>query len=147
MKKVIYRSGVAGAVLVAASLALAPAATAAPVATVAKVSQPAPRATIGDGVWAPSHDEALAIIPLCQPLKLLSWLNANFTDHGKDIAKYLTENPAALAKALLSLNPAEALKLLLKDFLQIPVYAINDTTFHIPATLGDILSFCASARS
>lgn len=145
MKKVIYRTGIAGAVLVAASLAIAPAATAAPAASA--VGQSTPRAVIGDGVWAPSHDEALAIIPLCQPFKLLSWLNANFTDHGKDIAKYLSENPAALAKALLSLNPAEALKLLLKDFVQIPVYAINDTTFHIPATLGDILSFCASARS
>ncbi|NYE95704.1 hypothetical protein FHU41_001954 [Psychromicrobium silvestre] len=148
MKKTIYKAGAVGALFVAASLAIAPAATAAPVTTSSSPTQVAPRAATGDGVWAPSHDEALAIIPLCQPLNLLNWLNQNFTDHGNDIAKFITANLASITGLLNgSSDPYAVLRLLLQDVLQVPVYAVNDTNFHIPATVGDILSFCESARS
>ena len=101
---------------------------------------------IGDGVWTPSHDEALAIIPLCKgPAATLDWLNKNFTDHGRDIGLFL-KTQAALLKLVAQGNSWALFQFVLTPVLQVPIYAINDTTFHVPATLKDILSFCASSR-
>ncbi|WP_392507240.1 hypothetical protein ACF3NT_08960 [Naumannella halotolerans] len=102
----------------------------------------------GDGEWAPSHDEELAIIPICAgPVGFLKWLIPNFADHGRDLSKFVEGNFELLVAILNgSAQPWRVLELILKPFLQIPVYAVNDTLFHIPATLRDILGFCASVR-
>lgn len=103
----------------------------------------------GDGEWAPSHDEELALIPVCSgPIAFLQWLGPNLADHGADFAKFITDN-FNLLRAIVNggAQPWRILELVLKPFVQVPVYAINDTLFHIPPTLGDILSFCSSARS
>ncbi|WP_031468929.1 hypothetical protein [Sciscionella sediminilitoris] len=114
----------------------------------AREQKTATRAAIGDGVWSPSHDESIAIIPLCRPLDLVDWLIKNFSDHGRDIAKFLGDNFNTIVHVVtVSLNPFELIEKLFKDVLQIVVYAVNDTKFHVPATVGDILSFCKSARS
>ncbi|YAL83193.1 hypothetical protein ACMYYO_14915 [Dermacoccaceae bacterium W4C1] len=70
--------------------------------------------TIGDGTTAPTHDSGTAVIPLCNPISAIKWLNVNFTDHGRDIANY---------------------KFTLRTPLDVFQYAGADTLFHIPATL------------
>lgn len=145
MNTVLRRAS--AAVLGITALAATASITTVPAATAAPTSVLVGQDVIGDGVWAPSHDEALAIIPLCQPLKLISWLDANFSDHGEDIGNFLATRLPALFAAAFSLNPWAAFQAILEPIAQLPVYAINDTTFHVPATLGDILSFCASARA
>lgn len=152
MQRKLARGGALIAAVLSISLLAGPAASAASVSTDSAVSQSSqmrPKGTIGDGVWSPSHDESIAIIPVCQgPLAFIGWLNENFTDHGNDIAKFLRDNTAELIRlATTSPDPMAALKLALKPFLEIPIYAINDTKFHVPATLNDILHFCQSARS
>lgn len=108
-----------------------------------------PSAVTGDGVWAPSHDEALALIPVCSgPLATLDWLVANFTDHGRDIRLAIVTNVTALRQILtFSANPYGLLRLAFQDILQAPVYAVNDTVFHQRATVSDILNYCASTRN
>ncbi|MBE1874208.1 hypothetical protein [Myceligenerans pegani] len=103
----------------------------------------------GDGTWSPSHDEETAIIPICSgPTATLDWLFVNFSDHGTDLGQFLTENADHIVQIVtLSSDPYETLQYLLTPFLQVPVYAINDTVFHQEATLGDILAFCESARA
>lgn len=103
----------------------------------------------GDGLWSPSHDEELAIIPICSgPGATLDWLVANFSDHGSDLGLYLRTHGARIGQLVAgSADPEQTLQYLMEPVLQILVYAINDTRFHIPPTLGDILSLCASARS
>lgn len=145
MKNTTRTSALASVVL-AAGLVAVPAAQAAPVAAPAAVTVQTKK--IGDGTWVPSHDEKLAIIPICGgPVAVLDWLNKNFTDHGNDLGKFLKSN-GTFIKRLVSgaSNPYEVLRFILMPFLQVPVYAVNDTVFHIPATLGDILSFCSSNR-
>lgn len=141
---VLAASTLAGGALVLGSAGLAPAADAAP-APATGFSNGAP----GDGVWAPSHEEELAIIPICGgPFALLDWLVKNFSDHGSDIGTYLEVNGDHLRQAITnSSDPYKTLEWALQPFLQIIVYAVNDTVFHIPATLGDILTFCSSLRS
>lgn len=83
------------------------------VAGAALVSAPAANANpIGDGVTAPSHDPGLAVIPVCN---LPGWLQANFADHGNDIANY-------------RLSPWSGYHIF--------SYALRDTLFHIPATIA-----------
>ena len=145
MKKTLARACVLGTTTAVMSLTVtAPAATASPARVTTQVST----ATIGDGVWSPSHDESIALIPVCQgPLATLKWLGENFGDHGTDIGRFLAMNWTRLvAIATFSVDPYIALQYVLQPFLQLPVYAVNDTLFHIPPTLGDILTFCGSAR-
>lgn len=106
------------------------------------------QSTTGDGVWAPSHDEALALIPVCSgPSATLDWLLANFTDHGRDIRLAIVTNVTALRQLLtFSADPYALLRLAFQDVLQAPVYAINDTIFHQTVTVADILNYCASTR-
>lgn len=103
----------------------------------------------GDGTWSPSHDEATAIIPVCSgPSATLDWLFVNFSDHGDDLGTFLTTNSDHIIAVVTgSADPYQTLQYLLTPFLQVPVYAINDTVFHQEATLGDILAFCESARA
>lgn len=112
-------------------------------------AQPSATPPFGDGLWSPSHAEELAIIPICSgPGATLEWLVANFSDHGSGIGLYLRTHGAHIGQILAgSADPDQTLQYLLTPVLQVPVYAINDTRFHVPPTVGDILSFCASARS
>ncbi len=134
----------AAAVATTATIAVAPAATAAP------ATSPAPSTTqqAGDGVWSPSHDEKLALIPVCSgPAATSDWLYKNFTDHGRDIRSASDLNKAAIVSILrFSPDPFGLLKLAFRDVLQAPVYAVNDVKFHQTATVADILTFCKSAR-
>lgn len=110
---------------------------------------PSANPPFGDGLWSPSHAEELAIIPICSgPGATLDWLVANFSDHGSDIGLYLKTHGAHIGQIVAgSADPDQTLQYLLTPVAQIPVYAINDTRFHVPPTVGDILSFCESARS
>lgn len=82
------------------------------------VATPAAHAdTIGNGTTSPSHDSSTAVIPLCNPISAIKWLNANFTDHGRDIANY---------------------KITLRTPLDVVEYAGADSYFHIPATLASL---------
>ncbi|WP_129789220.1 hypothetical protein [Promicromonospora panici] len=103
----------------------------------------------GDGAWSPSHDEEAAIIPICSgPTTTLDWLFVNFSDHGNDLGLFLKTNSDHIKQVVTaSANPHQTLRYLLTPFLQVPVYAINDTVFHQSATLGDVLAFCESART
>jgi hypothetical protein len=76
--------------------------------------------TVGDGTTAPTHDTGLAVIPLCNPFNVLTWLNVNFADHGRDISNYevTLETPG-----------------------QVFQYAGADALFHIPATLLSLGGF------
>ncbi|MDN5669068.1 MAG: hypothetical protein L0G87_11810 [Renibacterium salmoninarum] len=145
MKKLLSSLVVVISLMLAGGLALAPAAAAETQAAPPTTSPGEP----GDGVWYPSHDESLAIIPICRgPLATLDWLNKNFSDHGRDSQKAFNTRSAQYTAWLLgSKDPYEFLALSYETVLQFPVYAINDTKFHVPATVKDILSFCASARS
>lgn len=117
--------------------------------TLGASSLPAGGPPVGDGLWFPSHGEELAIIPICSgPAATLDWLIANFSDHGSDLGLYLRTHGDHIRQIVTgSADPDRTLEYLMAPFLQILVYAINDTNFHVPATLGDILGFCASARS
>ena len=70
--------------------------------------------TIGNGTTAPTHDSGTAVIPLCNPINVIKWLDVNFTDHGRDIANY---------------------RFTLKTPTDIVQYAGTDALFHLPATL------------
>jgi len=76
--------------------------------------------TTGDGTTAPSHDTGLAVIPLCNPFNVLTWLNVNFADHGRDISNY---------------------QVTLQTPTQVFQYAGADALFHIPATLLSLGGF------
>ncbi|MGP9618486.1 hypothetical protein ACT3S3_13600 [Corynebacterium sp. AOP40-4SA-5] len=95
--------------------------------------------TIGSAegiIWNPSHDEDLRNWNVCSgPAASWEWLLANFRDHGADIRESLSPN-----------SLAELIGLPIRLLVQIPVYAIQDTLFHLPTTIGDILSYCSSAR-
>lgn len=145
MKSAIQRSAVAVSAAAVLTLGIAPAAIAAPAA---EAPTPTVAAVAGDGVWAPSHEEALALIPVCSgPLATLKWLNSNFADHGNDIASALRRNVAMLTAILtFTAKPYDVLQLLFTDVLQVPVYAVNDVIFHQVPTTKDILTFCASTR-
>ncbi|MDV8006924.1 MULTISPECIES: hypothetical protein [unclassified Rhodococcus (in: high G+C Gram-positive bacteria)] len=147
MKSAIRRSAVAVSIAAVLTLGVAPAAIAAP-ASDAAGQTPTISAVAGDGVWAPSHDEALALIPVCSgPLATLKWLNANFADHGTDIASALRRNVAMLTAILtFTAKPYDVLQLLFQDILQVPVYTVNDVVFHQVPTVKDILTFCSSTR-
>lgn len=87
----------------------------------AVVTAPAAQAQmIGDGVTAPTHDTTLAVIPLCSPLSALRWLNANFRDHGRDIAHY---------------------RVTLRTPFDVIEYAYADGAFHLPATVRTLGGF------
>ncbi|MBY4010522.1 hypothetical protein HQP04_13040 [Rhodococcus fascians] len=145
MKRSIKTVIGATAVAISAATIASPVASAAPATTTGPTTQAAPT---GDGVWAPSHDEALALIPVCSgPTATFSWLNANFTDHGNDVKAAIKRNTALVTSILtFSASPYQVLEGLFVDVLQVPVYAVNDVVFHDPATVKDILTFCASTR-
>lgn len=147
-------AGGAVAIAIAAGIAIAPAAQAAPVAPATAVASASAVSNVaaapttsfaptglfgdwfgyGDVVWSsnegvpfdPKHDPKLAVIPFCNPIKLVSWLYYNFGDHFRDIGNALkTGKIFEIVKA-------------------IPAYAWADTKFHVPATirhLGGCLSF------
>lgn len=101
-----------------------------------------------DGFWGPSHGNATAVIPICQgPVAVARWLDVNFSDHGKDAEAYLKRNGATLTKlANGTLNPLTALYNVGQAIWEIPVYAANDTLFHLPATAVNIISLCGLIR-
>ncbi|MGF0312060.1 hypothetical protein CH251_13080 [Rhodococcus sp. 06-462-5] len=145
MKRSIKTVIGAAAVAITAATIASPLASAAPATTTGPTTQAAPT---GNGVWAPSHDEALALIPVCSgPTATFSWLNTNFRDHGNDIKATIKRN-TALATSILtfSASPYQVLEGLFVDVLQAPVYAVNDVAFHQPATVKDIITFCSSTR-
>lgn len=133
LMSVVAALGVAGLV------AIAPAAQAAETASVSHsvVAAPAstslasatslwPSSSYGQVIWSsdvptdPRHDPRIAVIPLCNPFALVSWLYENFSDHGRDIAAGLrTGNLLGILAA-------------------IPQYAYADAKFHIPATLVNL---------
>jgi len=145
MKRSIKTVIGATAVAISAATIASPLASAAPATTTSPTTQAAPT---GNGVWAPSHDEALALIPVCSgPTATFSWLNTNFRDHGNDIKATIKRN-TALATSILtfSASPYQVLEGLFVDVLQAPVYTVNDVAFHQPATVKDIITFCSSTR-
>ncbi|OLM09902.1 hypothetical protein Ae505Ps2_0023c [Pseudonocardia sp. Ae505_Ps2] len=98
---------------------------------------------VGDGVWSPSHDASLQRAPLCQgPFATLDWLDKNFAAHGRDGQAQLAANLAALQSG----DPGKILGQAETSLLQYPIYAVNDTLFHVPATVGDVAALCASPR-
>lgn len=80
---------------------------------------------IGDGVTAPTHDVGTAVIPLCNPINVVTWLIVNFTDHGRDIANY---------------------KITLQTPTQVFQYAGADALFHLPATVASLGGFLNPVR-
>lgn len=98
----------------------------------------------GDGVWAPSHEEATRVIPLCKgPQAVADWLNVNFSDHGDDIAAYIERNSSVLT-ALASGNTGFFMTgiLLSQAVVQIPSYAVSDALFHLPASTLAVATGC-----
>lgn len=171
MKALFRRTVVTGSIAAVLALGIAPVAMAAPATTTTTTATApaqvvagadtltptavteapagvAPRAVIGDGVWSPTHEESLALIPVCSgPVATLKWLNLNFKDHGNDVRSALRTNFQMLvAIVTFTAKPYDVLKLAFQDVLQVPVYAVNDTIFHQVPTVKDILSFCASTR-
>ncbi|MGO2660212.1 hypothetical protein [Mycetocola reblochoni] len=134
------RAVIAGtiAALAVTGVAVAPAqAQAAPAVSVQS-------ATFGDGEWSPSHKESTRVIPLCKgPLAVASWLNVNFSDHGRDIQKYISKNAKTLERLATGKDtPLTTLALLNRAILQIPAYAISDGLFHLPATALSVVTGC-----
>lgn len=98
----------------------------------------------GDGTWDPSHDPSLAVIPICKgPAAVGEWLKLNFADHGNDIDAYIARNTTILQQlATAQMNPFLGPILLAGAIVQIPVYAISDALFHLPATALSLATGC-----
>ena len=119
---------------------------AATIAAVALLGTAAPASAekYGDGTWKPSHDLTDQVIPICKgPGAVADWLYYNFSDHGRDIKKFLDDNYSALEKIVrgqssILTTPA----LLAKVVVQIPVYAVNDALFHLPPTTLSLATGC-----
>jgi len=113
------------------------------------VSAPAQAAPIGDGVWAPSHEESTRLIPLCKgPDAVLKFLDVNFSDHGRDSAAYVKRNAALLTSlAGANSNPLTTLPRLVEAVAQIPAYALNDAAFHLPASTLALATGCGAIKS
>ncbi len=135
------------ALVMAAGIAVAPA-QAAPVASVPRSESilpgPINGQANGDGVSAPSHEESTRVIPLCEgPIAVAQWLNVNFSDHGRDIQRYISLNGPLLSSLdKFANNPILGPVLLAQAILTIPTYAINDALFHLPATALRVLTGC-----
>lgn len=152
MKTTLRLSTASVAVATAATLAMAaaPAASAAPAPTVVAAPEKKTEWVYGwdSEYWKPSHAESTRIIPICQgPVAFLKWLEVNFGDHGKDLAGYVKRNTKALeGLATGKINPILAPILVGILIVEIPVYALSDTIFHVPATAYDVLTLCSSVR-
>lgn len=99
---------------------------------------------IGDGSWAPSHDESIAVIPLCKgPEAVGEWLDENFSDHGRDIDRYLERNWDVLTALATNQRSIVSTTVLLSyAVLQIPSYALTDSLFHLPPTALSLATGC-----
>lgn len=110
----------------------------------AAVSSVKTAASFGDGEWTPSHKESTRVIPLCKgPIAVAGWLNENFSDHGRDIAKYIKKNTGTLERLAAGKDsPLTTLTLLSRAVAQIPSYAVSDALFHLPATALSLATGC-----